>query len=101
MKITRAQLKQIIKEEMEKVLNEDPGDWIPGETTLVPERPGKEGTPTEFGEYGEFEGDPATLQQIIQALKAAGLKEAAEHLENQFGHGIERWEFPSRYGGAE
>ena len=96
MKITRTQLTEIIKEEMERVLQE----WEPG-TTLVPERPGAEGDPTQFGEYGEFEGDPATLEQIIQALKDAGLYKAAEHLENQFGRGTESWEFPSRFGGAE
>jgi len=93
MKITKSQLKQVIQEEIQKTLKE----WEPG-TTLVPERPGEEGGPTQFGEYGEFEGDPATLQQIIQALKAAGMHKAAEHLENQFDLGTERWEFPSSYG---
>jgi len=93
MKITRKHLKQLIKEELEKTLQE----WEPG-TTLVPERPGEEGEPTQFGEYGDFKADPATLEQIIQALKDAGLRDAAIHLENEFGKGIESWEFPSKYG---
>lgn len=90
MKITKKRLKQLIQEELAKTLKE----WEPG-TTLVPERPGTEGDATQFGEYGEFEGDPATLKQIIQALKDARLYKAAEHLESQFGMGIESWEFPS------
>ena len=88
-----SKLKKIIKEEIEAVIKE----WERG-TTLVPERPAEEGEPTQFGEYGEFKGEGATLQQIIQALRDAGLKDAADHLENEFGKGIERWEFPSKYG---
>jgi hypothetical protein len=79
MKITQKYLKQLIKEEIEVILKE----WDPG-TTLVPERPGEVGGPTQFGEYGEFEGDPATLKQIIQALRDAGLTDAADHLESEF-----------------
>jgi len=88
MKITKTQLKQIIQEEMEKVLKE----WEPG-TTLVPERPAASGGVAQFGEYGAFEGDPATLEQIIQALKDAGMYAAAEHLEKQYGiEGPDEWE---------
>ena len=83
-----AALKQIIKEEIANIIKE----WESG-TTLVPERPGEEGAPTQFGEYGQFEGDPATLKQIIKALKAARLYAAAEHLEKQFGvEGPDEWE---------
>ena len=79
MKITKSQLKQIIKEEMEKVLKE----WDPG-TTLVPERPAAGADVAQFGEYGAFEGDPATLEQIIKALEAAGMHAAANHLKDAF-----------------
>ena len=88
MKITKTRLKKIIKEEMEKALKE----WEPG-TTLVPERPAASGGVAQFGEYGAFEGDPATLEQIIQALKDAGMYAAAEHLEKQYGiEGPDEWE---------
>jgi len=79
MRITESQLKQIIKEEIAKIIKE----FTPG-MTLVPERPGAEGGPTQFGEYGSFEGDPATLEQIIKALDDAGMKAAADHLRDEF-----------------
>tara|TARA_R110002110_G_scaffold394526_1_gene608665 strand:- start:203 stop:478 length:276 start_codon:yes stop_codon:yes gene_type:complete len=88
MKITRKQLQRIIKEEMEKIFE----NWEPG-TTLVPERPPAPGGVAQFGEYGAFEDDPATLEQIIKALKDAGMYAAAEHLEKQYGlEGPDEWE---------
>ena len=91
MKITRAQLKQVIQEEIEKTLKE----WEPG-TVLSPEQPAS-GDPgafprsfseeppetTDLAEFSPSEAFGMAWTKAIEFLDAAGMGPAARYLEKQ------------------